>query len=211
MRSIFFIIPAALMFQVAGAQNGTSQLAASQGNLAAVTVTASTPVTLTDATPSTNSGETSYLDYKSVYEAATLEEEVQMATERFNLTKSQQDVWMLAAVDRRKTEKDVYEKLNLKDPAISKDGLYRSLRTAHNTFSEQITGYLNPAQKQSLDWDRAILHEKQQRLAKLAPPPVPTVTVAPVDSTVIKEQILKEAEKIKAAEKKSKKKKKSKA
>ncbi len=210
MRSIFFIIPAALIFQVAGAQNGPSALTVSQGSLAAVTVTPSTPVTLTDPALSTESGET-YLNYKSVYEAETLEEEVKMAAERFSLTKSQQEVWMTAAEDRRKTEKDVYEKLNLKDPNISKDGLYRSLRTAHNTFSENILGYLTPAQKQAIEFDRSILNEKQKRVAKIAPPPAPTVTVAPVDSTLIKEQILKEAEKIKAAEKKSKSKKKKKA
>jgi len=211
MRSIFFIIPAALIFKMAGAQNGPAPLTVSQGTFAAITVTPSAPVTLTDPITTNEIGETTYLDYKSVYEAASLEEEVQMAAERFKLTKSQQDVWMGAAEDRRKTEKDVYEKLNLKDPNISKDGLYRALRNSHNTFSDQIVGYLTPAQKQALEWDRAILHEKQQRLAKLAPPPAPTVTPLPVDSTLIKEQILKDAEKIKAEQKKSKSKKKKKS
>ena len=205
MKLNFFIIPAALMFQYAGAQNGP--LTVSQGTLAAISVTPSAPVTITDPIPVTDTGDT-YLNYKSVYEAATLEEEVKMAAERFSLTKSQQDVWMTAAEDRRKTEKDVYEKLNAKDPNISKDGLYRSLRNSHNVFSEQIIGYLSPAQKQSMEWDRAILNEKQKRVAKIAPPPPPPVEVAPVDSTLIKEQILKEAEKIKAEQKKSKSKKK---
>ena len=151
------------------------------------------------------------MDYKSVYEAATLEEEVQLATKRFDLTKSQQDVWSVAAFDRRLIEKQVYEKIDSKDPNYSKDASYRGLRTAQNTFYETITGYLKPAQKQALEVDRAIMHEKQSRLAKIPPPPAPTVTVAPVDSTLIKEQILKDAERIKAEQKKSKKKKKSKA
>jgi hypothetical protein len=210
MRIKFFIIPAALIFQVAGAQNGPAPLTVSQGTLASITVTPSTPVTLNDPATSTEEGDT-YINYKSVYEAATLEEEVQMAAERFNLTKSQQDVWMTAAVDRRKTEKEVYEKLSSKDVDYSKDAVYRGLRMSHNTFHEIVVGHLNPAQKQALEEDRAILHEKQRRLAKLSPPPAPTVTVAPVDSAAIKEQILKEAEKIKAAEKKSKAKKKKKS
>jgi hypothetical protein len=204
MRFKFFIVPAALIFQVAGAQNSASTLPVSEGTLAAITVTPSTP----EDYPSDGEKIT---DYKSVYEAATLEEEVQMAAERFNLSKSQQDVWIDAATDRRKVEKRVYEHLDSKvtDYNYSKDAAYKELRISHNTFYEIIIGYLNPAQKQALETDRAILHEKQKRLAKLAPPPAPTVTVAPVDSTLIKEQILKEAEKIKAAEKKSRKKKKS--
>lgn len=210
MRSLFFIFPAALIFQLAGAQNnGQVPLTISQGSFAAITVTASTEGALTDPISTPGSGD-EYLDYKSVYEAATLEEEVQMAGERFNLTKSQQDVWMTAAVDRRAAEKQAYEKLNSSATDYNKDAVYKGLRYAHITFSEKIIGYLDPAQKHAIEVDRAILHEKQLRVAKLAPPPPPPVA-APVDSTLIKEQILKEAEKIKAAEKKSKKKKKSKA
>ncbi len=213
MRSILFIIPAALMFQVANAQNGPAPLTVTQGSFATITVTpATSPTPLTDPTPSTKPGEINYLDYKSVYEAATLEEEVLMATERFSLTLSQQDVWMTAAVDRRAAEKQAYEKLNSTATDYSKDAVYKGLRYAHNTFSEKIIGYLTPNQKYALDLDRAILHERQLRVAKLAPPPPPpTVTVSPVDSTLIKDQILKEAEKIKAEQKRSKKKKKSKA
>lgn len=207
MRYKFFIIPAALIFQVAGAQIEPVPLTVSQGTFAAVTVTPSISDTLTDPISSTESTD-NYLNYKSVYETATLEEEVQMAGERFSLTKSQQDVWMAAAVDRRKTEKQAYERLSSKDMDYSKDAVYRGLRISHNTFHEIIVGHLNPAQKQALELDRAILNEKQRRVAKI-PPPAPTVTVVPVDSTLIKEQILIEAEKIKAEQKKSKKKKKS--
>jgi hypothetical protein len=209
----FFMIPAALIFQVAGAQNSPSALTASEGTLAAITVTPSAPVTLTDPTPSSDlslEGE-KIMDYKSVYEASTLEEEVQMAAKRFNLTKSQQDVWSVAAFDRRLVEKQVYEKLDSKDINYSKDASYRGLRTAQNTFYETIIGYLNPSQKQAVAFDSEIIHEKQSRLAKIPSPPPPTVTVAPVDSTLIKEQILKDAEKIKAEQKKAKKKKRSKA
>lgn len=214
MRFKFLIIPAVIMFQVAGAQNEPIAATVPQKTLAEISVTPSNTIVLTDPTPSpvlTSSGE-NIMDYKSVYDASTLEEEVKMAAERFNLTKSQQDVWTEAAFDRRLTEKQAYEKLDSKttDYSYSKDAVYRGLRTSQNTFYEIIIGYLSPAQKQALEADRAILHEKQRRLAKI-PPPAPTVTVVPVDSTAIKEQILKEAEKIKAAEKKSKKKKKSKA
>lgn len=204
MRLKFLIIPAALIFQVAGAQNSTGSLTVSQG---AVT-SAATP-SLTEATsastPSSESDQISIMDYKSVYEAATLEEEIQMAAERFKLAPSQQDVWRTAATDRRATEKQVREKLDSKATDYSKDAMYRALRSSHNTFYEAIIGYLNPAQKQALETDRAILQEKQKRLAKLPPPPppVPTVTVAPVDSAAIKEP-----EKIKTTGKKSKKKKK---
>jgi hypothetical protein len=215
MRSIFFILPATLIIQLAGAQNGPSALTVSQGTLASITVTPSSPVSLTDAPslPLAPEGDNvNIMDYKSVYEAATLEEEVQSAAERFKLTKSQQDVWTEAAFDRRQAEKIARERLDSKTTDYSKDAVYRGLRTAQNSFYEIITGYLSPAQKQAMEDDRTILHEKQRRLAKIAPPVVaPTVTVAPVDSTAIKEQILKEAEKIKAAEKKSKKKRKPKA
>jgi hypothetical protein len=215
MRSIFFILPATLIIQLAGAQNGPSALTVSQGTLASITVTPSAPASLTDAPslPLAPEGDNvNIMDYKSVYEAATLEEEVQSAAERFKLTKSQQDVWTEAAFDRRQAEKIARERLDSKTTDYSKDAVYRGLRTAQNSFYEIITGYLSPAQKQAMEDDRTILHEKQRRLAKIAPPVVaPTVTVAPVDSTAIKEQILKEAEKIKAAEKKSKKKRKPKA
>jgi hypothetical protein len=145
------------------------------------------------------------MDYKSVYEAATIEEEVKMAAERFNLTPSQQDVWLSAAVDRREAERQAREKLDSKAANYEKDPVYRGLRSSQNTFYETIIGYLTPAQKQAMETDRAILQEKQKRLAKLPPPPpsTPTVTIAPVDSTAIKE-----AEKSKGTGKKSKKKRK---
>src|SRR5207237_10072490 len=107
----------------------------SEGTLAAITVTPSTPVILNDPTfPSdlTPEGE-KIMDYKSVYEASTLEEEIQMAAKRFNLTKSQQDVWAAAAFDRRIAEKQVYEKFDSKTMDYSKDANYRGLRTAQNT------------------------------------------------------------------------------
>jgi hypothetical protein len=144
------------------------------------------------------------MDYKSVYETATLEEEVEMATGRFHLTPSQQDVWKVAATERRITEKQVYEKLESKDTDYSRDAMYKALRTSHNTFYEAIIGYLNPNQKQAIEFDRTVIAEKQKRLAKLPPPPppAPTVTVAPVDSAA-----LKESEKVKAGKKTKKKKK----
>ncbi|MCD6018851.1 MAG: hypothetical protein K0S53_1972 [Bacteroidetes bacterium] len=206
MRSKFFIIPAALIFQVAGAQNGPVPLTASQGTFAAVSPAPSTNVKLVDpasSLSSSNAGE-SIMDYKSVYEAATVEEEVQMAADRFRLTKSQQEIWLTAAIDRRQGEKQAYEKLK-QVMEYDKNAVYMGLRMSQNTFYETVTGYLTPAQKQSLELDRTIRNEKQRRLAKLPPPPppAPTVTVAPVDSAAIKE-----AEKVKAPAKKSKKKKK---
>ena len=204
MKSTFFIIPAVLIFQTAGAQNGPAPLAVSEGTYVTVTASPSTLVKVENTTTTTdisNSAE-SIMDYKSVYEAATLEEEVKMAGERFKLTKSQQEVWMTAAVDRRQVEKQAYEKINSKGVEYSKDAVYMGLRIAHNTFYETITGYLNPAQKQALELDRIIRTEKQKRLAKL-PPAAPVVIVAPVDSAAIKE-----AEKVKATDKKSKKRKK---
>lgn len=204
MKFISFIIPAALIFQVAAAQNGPTPIAVSDGTFVTVTPSPSTPVTQNNSTTSpelASSGE-SIMDYKSVYEAATLEEEVKMAAERFSLNKSQQEVWMTAAVDRRQTEKQAYDKLNSKGVDYSKEAVYMGLRMAHNTFYETITGYLNPDQKQALELDRTIRAEKQRRLAKL-PPVAPVVIVAPVDSAAIKE-----AEKINATDKKSKKKKK---
>jgi hypothetical protein len=142
------------------------------------------------------------VDYKSVYDSPTVEEEVKMAADRFNLTKSQQDVWLSAASDRRLVENQVRGKLESNAPLYEKDPAYRGLRSAQNTFYETIIGYLSPAQKQSLETDRAILQEKQKRLAKLPPAaPTPTVTVAPVDSATIKP-----VEKSKSKSKKTKKK-----
>jgi hypothetical protein len=133
------------------------------------------------------------MDYKSVYEAATIEEELQMATERFNLTKEQQEVWQTAAVDRRETEKQARGKLDAKNTTTNttsnydKEPIYRGLKSAQNMFYETIIGYLNPAQKSALETDRMILEEKRKRVAKLPPPVIaPTVTVAPVDSAAIK-------------------------
>jgi hypothetical protein len=145
------------------------------------------------------------MDYKSVYDTPTVEEEVKMAAERFNLTPSQQEVWLTAATERRETEVPARGKIDSKAANYEKESAYRGLRSAQNTFYETITGYLSPAQKQALETDRMIVQEKQKRLAKLAPPPPPpasTVTVPPVDSIAIKQ-----AEKEKKTSKKSKKKK----
>ena len=199
----FFILPAALIFQVAGAQSGPSVLPVAQTTLAEISVSPTPSVTLNDPTASTSEG-TLIMDYKSVYDVATLEEEVQKATERFSLTKSQQDVWSVAAYDRRAVEKQAYEKLNSNATDYSKAAVYSGLRSAHNTFYETITGYLTPAQKQAMVLDREIMAEKQKRLAKIPPPP-PTVTVAPVDSTLIKQEMkIKEADLKKAKKKKKK-------
>ena len=187
------------MVLTAGAQNDPAPLAASQGTFEAVTVTPSASLTA----PSPNA-EVSYLDYKNVYDAATLEEEVQLAAERFKLSKQQQETWMTAAVDRRQTEKQMYAQLNSPPANFSRDAAYRELRTAQNTFYERIVGYLSPSQKQAMEMDRAILQEKQNRIAKLPPPPPPPVTVAPVDTAAI----ILQAEKKKEAEKKAKRKKK---
>lgn len=204
MRFIFFIISATMVFQVAEAQNGPATIAVSEGTFVTVTPSASISVNAANSTtaPDLSSSGENIMDYKSVYEAATLEEEVQMAAQRFNLNKSQQEVWLTAAVDRRQTEKQAYEKLNSKGLEYSKDAVYLGLRMAQNTFYETITGYLNPDQKQALELDRTIRAEKQKRIAKL-PPVAPVVIVSPVDSVAIKE-----AEKLKATEKKSTKKKK---
>jgi hypothetical protein len=215
----FLSIALVSLFQFATAQNGsatytlgqgTATPAATSGTLTPGTPTQGTPIqgTLSDPSPelsANTSTETLIMDYKSVYEAATLEEEVKAAAERFNLTKSQQEVWYTAATDRRKAEKTAREQLQLNDPNNSKEGIYKGLRISQNTFYETIVGYLNPAQKQALETDRAILEEKRKRVAKLPPPPppVPTVTIMPVDSAAIKE-----AEKAKNTGKKSKKKKK---
>lgn len=198
------IIPAILIVNVAAAQNGAT-IINPQGTVTTASsgsITTSTPAASTPSTIITGSTQASIINYKSVYEAATLEEEVQMATERFNLTESQKEVWMTAATDRRETERQFRAKLESKATDYDKDGVYRGLRSAHNTFHETIIAYLNPAQKQSLETDRLILEEKRKKVSKLPPPVIaPTVTVAPVDSAAIKETE-------KGAGKKSKKKKK---
>jgi hypothetical protein len=194
---ILIIFPV-LILQVAAAQNGPASLP--QGNATAVSVASST-VMPTDPASSPASTQVAIVDYKSVYDAPTKEEEVKMAAERFNLTPSQQDVWLTAATDRREVEKQAREKIDSKAPNYEKEGAYKGLKSAQNTFYETIIGYLSPAQKQAFETDRLILQEKQKRLAKLAPPPppAPSVTVAPVDSTAIKQ-----AEKSKVTGKKSK-------
>jgi len=144
-------------------------------------------------------------DYKSVFEAPTVEDEVKMATERFSLTNDQQEMWLVAATDCRQAEKQAYDKLGSKSQDYQKASVYSGLRSSLTTFHETVVGHLSPSQKQALESDRLILEEKRQRLAKLPPPPppAPTVTAAPVDSSAIKQ-----AEKDKKTGKKSKKKKK---
>jgi hypothetical protein len=208
MQFKFLIIPTLLAFQVATAQNGTVTTVPSQGTsttLASAFSTTFAPAETSPAPASPASGQTSYLDYKSIYETSTVEDEVKMAAERFKLTPSQQDMWLVAATDRRVVETQARTKLEGKVDNYEKDGIYRGLKSAQNTFYETITGYLTPTQKQEMETDRLILAEKQRRIAKLPPPPppAPTVTVAPVDSTAIKA-----AENEKKTTKKSKKKKK---
>ena len=222
MRLKFFIIPA-LLFRVAVAQNGpaSSTNAPVTATTAPVTALTEVPVTpntapatsaVSTAAPVAESGEVAIMDYKSVYETATVEEEVQMAAERYRLTKSQQEVWLGAAKDRRDIEKQAHAQLAANavtpDYNFSRDAVYRGLRTAQNNFYEAIIGYLNPSQKQAMEFDRTVLAEKQRRLAKIPPPPPPapvdTVKVPAVDSTAIKE-----AEKLKNPKKSKKKKKKS--
>jgi hypothetical protein len=199
------------MYQLAGAQNGSASVTSSQATESKLVPEASaTTITEPSQTSSPGSGgetRTAIVDYKSVYEAATVEEEVKMAAERFNLTPSQQEVWLNAATDRRAAEKQSQDKLGSKNANYERDGAYRGLRTAHNNFHQSIVGFLSPAQKQAFERDRLILQEKQQRLAKLPPPPppAPTVTVAPVDSAAIKDS---DKSKSKSKGKKSKKKKK---
>jgi hypothetical protein len=209
MRFKFLIIPSLLIVHTAGAQNGSASLTAAQANVTmAVAPASSASVPPAESPPSpagTESSQVAILDYKSVYEAPTLEEEVKMATERFSLTPAQQEAWAAAATDRRAAEKQSREKLESKTGNYERDGAYRGLRASHNTFHDVISGYLTPTQKQALENDRVVLEEKRKRLAKLPPPPppAPTVTVAPVDSAAIKEST-----KGKGAAKKSKKKKK---
>jgi hypothetical protein len=143
------------------------------------------------------------MDYKSVYDVATVEEEVKVAAERFNLTEAQQEIWLNAATDRRLMEKKANDKFESTASSYDREGAYRGLRASQAMFYETIIGYLSPSQKQALETDRLIMEEKNKRLAKLPPPPppAPTVTVAPVDSTAIK------AEQDKAGKKGKKKKK----
>src|ERR1043166_4552445 len=111
MRFKFLFIPSVLIFQVAAAQEG-APVTVTQGTVTPVSAASSTPVTPPIPPPvsppvsissldSLNSNRTRIVDYKSVYEAATTEEEVKMAAERFGLTTSQQDMWLTAATDRR--------------------------------------------------------------------------------------------------------------
>jgi hypothetical protein len=208
MKAKFLIIPCVLLIQVAAAQSGTATLNLAQGTRTIpISAASSTPMPV-DPTPSpvtTPTSQIAIMDYKSVYETATAEEEVKMATERYNLTAAQQDVWLKAANDRRFLEKQSNDKIASNVQNFEKDGAYRGLRSAQTEFHETITGYLSPAQKQALETDRLIHEEQQKRLAKLPPPPppAPVVTVTPVDSTAIK-QAAKEKEK---ATKKSKKRK----
>jgi hypothetical protein len=205
MQLKFLVIPSVLLFQVAAAQNNSASLTSSQPTSTPVLAAPSAPVEQPVSTPapaSNSSEQTLIVDYKSVYETATVEEEVKMAAERFSLSPSQQDIWLAAAAERRQTEKQAREILDSKTASYEKESVYRGLRTSLNTFQETIAGYLTPAQKQAVETDRLILEEKRKRLAKLPPPP-PTPTVTPVDSSAIME-----ADKDKGKGKKSKKKKK---
>jgi hypothetical protein len=210
MQFKFLIIPAAFMFQLAVAQNSPATMTLSQGTATApVSAPYSASVTITEntASPASPASDgTLIVDYKSVYETASAEEEVKLAAERFKLTQAQQEVWLLAATDRREAEKQAQVKLDSKVSNYEKEPAYKGLRSAQNTFYETVVGYLAPAQKQALETDRLIIQERQRRLAKL-PPPAPTVTVVPVDSTAIKQaEKDAKAEKAKGAGKKSKKK-----
>jgi hypothetical protein len=205
MRLKIFVIQSALIIPVAVAQNTTASLATNQepGSPASSTlVPTSVPA---PSSPDSRASLSSILDYKSVYEAATVEEEVKMAAERFNLTQSQQVTWTAAAIERRESEKQFRDIQDSKANDYDKSGAYKGLRSAHNTFHETIIGYLSPPQKEALEADRLVLNEKQRKLAKLPPPPPPAPkdTVAPVDSSAIKA-----AEKNKKTGKKSKKRKK---
>jgi hypothetical protein len=198
MKKKVFLMTAVLISGLAGAQDNPSDETLSDGTLPVVSVSPSN-----NNETSTSSRE-KIVDYKSVYEASSLEEEVQMAAARFELTKAQQDIWLEAATDRRLTENKFRDQANAKGDH-NMDAAYRELRTSQNTFYETVIGYLSPAQKQKMEFDRNILNEKQKKLAKIPPPPppTPTITAVPVDSAAIKE-----SEKKKAAGKKSKKKKK---
>lgn len=201
------------VFQGGYAQTGASSITATQGTVSIpVTAASSTPVAGHDSVafaPSPAAERTKIMDYKSVYEAPTVEEEVKMAAERFSLTPSQQDIWLLAATDRREGERLARLKLDSTKGDYSKTGVYMGLRASHNTFHETIMGYLTPNQKQAFETDRLILQEKQKRIAKLPPPPPPVVvdTIPKVDSTALAEQEV-DLKKNNKSGKKSKKKKK---
>jgi 1,2-phenylacetyl-CoA epoxidase PaaB subunit len=201
MRFTFLVIPSVLIFQVAVAQTDTSSMRSPVTVTTPVSAASSTAVTppLPGSSDASESAQIAIIDYKSVFETETVEEEVKMAAERFNLTEAQQDIWLVAATERRQSEKQSRDKLGQKTGSYERENIYRGLRTSATTFHETITGYLNPSQKQSLENDRLIMQEKQKRLARIPPPP-PVDTVAPVDSVAIK-QAMMDAE----AEKKTKK------
>jgi hypothetical protein len=216
MQFKFLIIPSVLIMQVATAQNELATPATRQATVTTpvspasttlVSPASSTPVT-TSASADTPAASTTTLtrivDYKSMFEAATVEEEVKMATERLTLSPDQQDMWLRAATDRRRAEKQAYDKLDSKSQDYQKSAVYGGLRSAQNTFHETIIGHLSPSQKGSLERDRLIQQEKQQILAATPPPP-PTPTVAPVQ---VDSAAIKEADKSKTTGKKAKKKKK---
>lgn len=194
MQFKYLIIPVFLIFQKALAQEGPASVTITQ----AAIETPPAPASSTPVVPAVSENQatipeitapTAILDYKSVYETATVEEEVKMAAERFGLTQAQQDLWLTAATERRFTEKQAQSRLDSNAGNITREGVYRGLRSSHTAFHETISGYLTPAQKQAIETDRQILIEKQRRLAKLPPPPPPTPTVAaiPVDSAATKE------------------------
>lgn len=212
MRTTLLIFIVFLLSRTATAQNGTST--SGQGTLSAPGSTSSatsgsttnpqTSQSSQSLSGSGNSNEIAIIDYKSVYEAETLEEEVKIAAERFNLTKSQQDVWLTAATDRREAERKAKIQLAERKENFEKAPVYKGLKAAQSTFYETIIGYLSPAQKSAIEADRLIQEERQRRLAKLAPP-APTVTVAPVDSAALK-PVEKEKPKSKGKAKKGQKK-----
>jgi hypothetical protein len=191
MRLQFSIFTSLLIFQAAVAQNPASSVS-EQGVVAAPATVSTTTANTHEATSSSESNasnQIAIIDYKSVYEAETLEDEVKFATDRFSLTPTQQDIWLTAAKERREIEKNARIKFDAKDPNTDKAAVYMGLRAAHNTFYEIIIGYLSPAQKQSLEEERLIQQERQKRLAKLTPPPtlvIDSVKVAPIDSSMIK-------------------------
>ncbi len=193
MRLKFLIIPSIFMFQAAVAQSDSAQVSPAVGAattpVSAATSTAVTPGATTPAAGSSSEERTKIMDYKSVYETASVEEEVQLATERFSLTAEQQDIWLVAARDRRQSESFARGKLDSNDINLSKEGVYRGLKAAQSTFYETVIGYLTPVQKQQLESDRVIINEKQKRLAKLPPPPPPPApvdTMPAIDSTAVK-------------------------
>ena len=203
MRSIFLIFT---LLSLAAAAQTTASITASEVLVTSPPVQASTstPSLLPDSDLS-SSEKTTYLDYKSVYAAATLEEEVKMATERFRLSPDQQELWLSEATDRRIVEKQAQEKIEKKSSSFELEPVYRGLRMSQNNFYNIIISHMNPAQKQAFETDRLVLQEKQQRLAKLppTPPPAPTVTLIPVDSAAIKaNQEVKMKEKVKKKKKK---------